>query len=252
MKLAAMQPYFFPYIGYFQLIKDVDVFILYDRVSYSTGGWFNRNRLLRVNAEPFYIIVPVQNCSVQTLTRDVYLDNKHLWRKQMLKWIENNYRRATYFQEIFPLVEKALSGSEERLSDLNYATLHMVCDFLEISTPIVQEHSGFEQIEHELGSAFSDQDTTSTDTGVDKKTLRIFKICQLFNTKDYINAIGGQALYSQKVFAEHGIDLKFIQTRPYQYTQRASRFFPHLSIIDVLMNCGKEGTQQLLQQYDLV
>lgn len=247
MKLAAMQSYFFPYLGYFQLIAAADVFILYDHVAYIRHGWVNRNRLLRVNSAPFFFVVPISKHPQQTPIRQIYIENTRAWRKHLCKLIESNYRRATFFEQVYPLVKQALNGREERLSDLNEATLRLVCNFLEITTPLIREHPAFEQIETELQAT-----SPEANAPLERKTLRILKICHQFHANEYLNAIGGQTLYHRQNFAPNGIALKFIQTRPYQYSQRAQQFFPHLSILDVLMNCGKQGTQHLLQQYDLI
>jgi hypothetical protein len=248
IRLAAMQSYFFPYVGYFQLIAAVDTFILYDYVAYIRRGWVNRNRLLRVGQEPFFVTVPVCHQALQASAREICIDNSRPWRQQMRKCVESNYRRAAFFDEVYPLVEQVLGGGEERLSALNFAAVRGVCDLLGLTTRLVTEHPGFAQVERELIEEGAD----STRSDPDRRTMRVIKLSRLFDAPVYINPIGGVALYDKAVFAGHGVTLRFVQTRPYSYVQRAPRFFPHLSILDVLMNCGREGTRRLLREYDLI
>ena len=254
MKLAAMQPYFFPYLGYFQLISAVDKFILYDRLNYIRQGWVNRNRILPVHGHPTYLVVPLKNQSVYSKISDILIDNRTNWRRKTCRQIEMNYRKSFFFDQVFPLVEETLAGKEDHLTGLNGATTRAVCDFLEIPTEIVTDVSGYKALEIELEKSDSAliASYVRQQQLADIKTIRVLEICKKENAATYINAIGGQALYDKNVFARNGIELYFIQSQPYTYQQRSKEFFPNLSILDVLMNCGKAGTQQLLNDYELI
>lgn len=254
MKLAANQPYFFPYLGYFQLIRAADEFILYDQVDYIRHGWVNRNRLLPVNGRPAYFIAPIQSRAGGGRIRDIRIDNSGGWFKRTLKQIEVNYRRAPHFREIFPRLEEFFTGREGSLAALNGAAVRAVCACLEMKTKIVADTAPFDALEVELGRPESDlrQSYRERLQVTDPKTIRILEICRRERADTYINPIGGRALYDRGVFERNGIRLFFIQTRPVRYPQRTSGFFPDLSIVDVLMNCGKDGTRDLLDQYDLI
>ena len=254
MKLAVFQPYFFPYLAYFQLISAVDKFILYDCLNYIRQGWVNRNRLLLVNGQPVYFVVPIKAQSSYSKICDILIDNQTNWRRKTCKQIEMNYRRSPFFEEVYPFVEKALTGKEDRLTDLNGATIRAVCAFLEIPTEIVTSDSEYEALEIELGKSESDAKTfyLRQQQLDDIKTIRVLEICRKEGAETYINASGGRNLYDKQVFARSGINLLFVRSLPYTYRQRSKEFFPDLSILDVLMNCGKMGTRQLLRNYELI
>ena len=254
MKLAAMQPYFFPYLGYFQLISAVDKIILYDHLNYIRQGWINRNRILLVNCQQVYLLAPIKaQCSYSKI-RDILIDNQTNWRRRNCKQIEMNYRRSPFFEEVYPFVELALAGSEEYLTTLNEVAIRAVCSFLEIPTEIVTSGSEYEALEVELGKSTSEIKTfyLRKQQLNDIKTIRVLEICKKEGAETYINAIGGRGLYDKQVFANSGIDLFFVHSLSYSYRQRSKDFYPDLSILDVLMNCGKAGAQQLLKNYELV
>ncbi len=254
MKLAAMQPYFLPYLGYFQLIRSVDRFIIYDRVDYIRHGWINRNRYLPVNGEPRYFIVPIRGKQSGARICDITIDNREPWQFRLQRLIEMNYRRSPFFSEIFPLIESILNRSQDQISTLNSETLRMICAYLEIETELLVSGDEFEDLESDLGFTgemlpeYVKPDSASGNL----RTLRILDICKLQGANIYVNAIGGRSLYDKKTFEQNGIHLLFVHSHPYIYRQNAARFFPDLSILDVLMNCGKQQTQKLLNNYELI
>lgn len=252
MKLAIMQPYFFPYLGYFQLIHSVDRFIMYDNLNYIKRGWISRNRIL-INGAPAPILVPVKARSSYAKIRDIRIDNAVEWRRKTLRLLEH-YGRAPFFDEIFPLVERSISSQTESLAELNKSSIKLICQYLQIRTEIVTDASNYDPLEHDL--AASDSETHARYLGTqglsDTKTIRVLCICKAEGATTFINAIGGQALYDKQVFARNGFGLFFVQTLPYSYQQKSPEFYPSMSIIDVLMNCGRDGTQQLLRNCELV
>ncbi len=250
MKLAIMQPYFFPYIGYFQLIKAVDKFVLYDNLNFINRGWVNRNRLLEVNKKPLYVTVPLKQKSSFQKIKEVEIDNTQKWQKKLLKLLYYNYRRSHYYEETYLLIEKILKDkeAETKLSKLNAFLIMSLCSYLDIKTDFNYDIQGYEKIEKEISSIGKE----SPAPNYSRMTARIIKICRLENAKVYVNAIGGVELYSKAAFAEEGIDLYFLNTLPFTYKQNANGFFKHLSIIDVLMNCGREETKRMLANCELV
>lgn len=255
MKLAIMQPYFFPYIGYYQAIAAVDKFILYDEVSYIKKGWINKNRILIVNREPFHLIIPVKERSSYRKIKDIELTPDKTWRKNILNIIYFNYKKAPFFEDIYPLIEQVINSDTEYLSDFNAKTIIDVSNYLDIPTEIITNTNKFKDLEDSLSQPEEEITELFPLTRIDapiRKIIRVLEICREEGATEYINAIGGQALYNKDEFAEHGIKLSFVKTNNIIYCQQSNVFHPNLSIIDVLFNCGKDGTNQLIKNYELI
>lgn len=233
MKLAIMQPYFFPYIGYFQLINAVDAFVIYDNIQFTKKGWINRNRIL-ANGKDEYITLPLKkdsdflNVDERKLAETFSVDHIKLLRK-----ITESYRKAPQFAAVFPLVESIIINKDENLFQFIYQSLQATCKFLDITTQFMV--SSTIPIDHELKS----QD-------------KVIAICKALGATEYINPIGGEALYSKEVFEQNDITLDFIKSGAFEYPQFAAAFVPWLSIIDVLMFNSKETIKQYLQSYTII
>ena len=244
MKLAIMQPYFMPYIGYFQTMAAVDKYLLYDKVAFIKKGWINRNRIYIQNVGTQFITIPLKNKSSFTNISDVQIDNTTDWRSKMLNLIYYNYKRSLFFDVVYPLMENSIKQSSELISEYNFVVLNQIATFLDINTPIeLCTDPMYDGIEEQL---------VKYDDSLLRKYDRIKFICQANNADNYINPIGGQTLYDKQMFAQEGITLSFVQTQVVSYPQFAPEFIPNLSIIDVLMHNGKEGTKQLLKTYTLI
>lgn len=214
MKVAIMQPYFLPYVGYFQLLAAADVFVVYDNIKYTKKGWINRNRLLQ-NGKDVTFSVPLKSASDSLLVcqREVAADFD---RDKLLNQIQGAYRRAPFFAQTFPLVEKIVRHQEVGLFDFLYQAIVAVRDHLGISTEI--RISSDIAIDHDL-----------------KNQDKVLALCAELGASTYVNAIGGMELYSREAFRERGIDLKFIRSLPFSYPQFGEPFVPWLSIVDVMM-----------------
>lgn len=214
MKLAIMQPYFFPYIGYFQLIAATDVFIVYDNIKYTKKGWINRNRMLR-NGKDVMFSLPLKNGSdaLDVCERELATDfNRH----KFLNQFQEKYRRAPYFAQTFPLIESVVHHEDTNLFRFLHNAIVKTCAHLGIATEI--RVSSDIAIDHSL-----------------KNQDKVLALCEAVGASTYINAVGGQALYSQEAFLARGIELEFIQSKPFEYPQFGETFVPWLSIIDVMM-----------------
>jgi len=231
MKLGIMQPYFLPYIGYFQLIKAVDKFIVYDNIQYIKNGWINRNRFLQ-NGKDNYFTLPLKKDSnfLDVNDRFIAIDFD---KKKLCNQIKASYVKAPFFQSVFPLFEEILFCSHENLFEYVYASLLRICAYLEIKTEILISSSI--SIDHTL-----------------KSENKVLAICQALSATEYINAIGGMELYSKERFAENNIKLSFLKTQPIEYKQFNNIFVPYLSILDVLMFNSVEQTNELLMHYELI
>jgi hypothetical protein len=231
MKVAIMQPYMLPYLGYFQLIAAVDMFIVYDNIEYTKKGWINRNRICR-NGEAVTFTVPLKGASdhLNVCERELAADFKP---GKLLNQIKGAYQRAPHFAQVFPLTERIVGFAENNLFRFLHHSIRATCEFLDIRTEI--RVSSSIDIDHAL-----------------KKQSKVLALCRAVGGRTYVNASGGMDLYSREDFQSHGIDLKFIRSKPFEYKQFGSAFVPMLSIIDVLMFNSIEDVRNCISRnYEL-
>jgi hypothetical protein len=229
--LAVMQPYLLPYIGYWQLLAAVDCFVVYDNIEYAKKGWINRNRFLRNGADAFFT-VPLKGASDFLDVRDRSIADS-FDPGALLQRLASAYRKAPSFATVFPLIEAIIGAEPRNLFDYLYHSIVATAAYLEIRTPIVVSS------------------TVAIDHGL-KAERKVLALCQALGAARYVNAIGGRALYSVQAFAEQGIELKFIQSRPIVYPQFDRPFVPGLSIVDVMMFNSKDVVRAMLGECDLV
>jgi len=247
MKLGIMQAYFFPYIGYFQLINAVDKFIFYNLVTFRKNSWINRNRILARNAgEPFILVIPVQSKSSNKKISEIQLDSERSWKAPLLKTIYFAYKNARFFDETFPVLEKFIQTPAQSIHEYNATILRGICAHLGIQTKIVSDNQSYREIERELNQIYCDS-IEQPDNLPEKKTMRIVRICRQEGAATYFNPINGAALYQKAEFQKYGIDLTFVERGNVLYQQFYAEFTPDLSIIDVLMHAGREQTIELLK-----
>lgn len=231
MKIGIMQPYFFPYIGYFQLIQAVDRFIVYDNIQYTKKGWINRNRILQ-NGKDVLISIPLKKDSdfLDVKDREISADFR---KDKLLNQIREAYRRAPYFEQAFPVIEQIVQHDDTNLFRFIHNSIVRTCEYLKIGTEIVI--SSNVPIDHSL-----------------KNQDKVLALCEAVGATTYVNAIGGMELYSKETFWENGIELKFIKSQPLEYPQFGNEFVPWLSIIDVMMFNSREVINELLGLYMLI
>ena len=229
MKLGIMQPYFMPYIGYWQLMAAVDTYVVYDDVNYIKGGWVSRNNIL-LNGQKHMFTITLNGASPNKLFNEITIKDDF---KKFSRLIESAYRKAPYYVEITALLEKIYSYEDKSLGAFMMNSFQVVLDYLEIDTKLV------------LSSTIVKDNALR---GKDK----VKHICHLLGADTYYNAIGGQELYDKEDFKVYGINLHFVQTNLVPYAQLGNEFVPGLSIMDVLMYNGKEGTKKLLKEYSLI
>jgi len=223
-----MQPYLFPYIGYFQLISAVDEFIIYDNIQFTKKGWINRNRIL-VNGLDAYITLPLKKDSDFLDIKDRYLsDEWPVERKKLLNRITESYRKTPQFTTVYPLIEKIILSEEKKLFHFILNSLKVINEYLEIRTPLIV--SSTIPIDHNL-----------------KAEKKVMAICQARHADTYINPIGGIELYNKEEFKNEGINLQFLKADNIIYPQLKNEFVPFLSIVDVMMFNTKEEIQHYLR-----
>ena len=228
MRLAIMQPYFMPYIGYFQLINSVDEFVVYDNIEFTKKGWINRNRIL-VNGNDLTITLPLKKDSdylniVERRLADTWVSEK----KKMLNKIAESYRRAPFFESAFEVIERCILFEEDNLFNFIYHSIKLVNEYLDILTRTMVSSTLL--IDHSL-----------------RAEKKIIEICKSLHANNYINPIGGSELYSKDIFKKEGIELQFLKSGDISYQQFNNKFIPWLSIIDVMMFNPKAEIKKFLQ-----
>ncbi len=230
MKLGIMQPYFLPYIGYFQLINAVDEYVIYDDVNYIKRGWINRNKML-LNGNDFLFTINLVDASQNKLINEVELSDN---QPKLLKTIEAAYKKAPFFSDVFPMIDEIVCYENKNLAKYTANSVIKVCKYLEMNTKFI-----FSSDIKEKNNSLKCQE-------------KIIEICNILQAKQYINAIGGMELYDRALFERIGIDLHFLKPKPIEYKQFGHPFVCNLSILDVLMFNSVEQIRTFLLQYELV
>ena len=232
-KVAIMQPYFLPYIGYFHLINSVDEFVIYDNIQYTKKGWINRNRIL-VNGGDKIITLPIKKDSDYLDVSDRYLaDSWEQDRKKLLNIIKQNYQKAPHFSDIYSIIQDCIMVPEINLFKFILNSLNKLNLYLDINTKITA--SSTLNIDHTL-----------------KSQSKVIAICKNLNASTYINAIGGQDLYNVQDFKNEGLDLKFVKSPPLNYKQYKNEFVPWLSVLDVVMFNKRQDIIDYTNKYTLI
>ena len=229
MKVAIMQPYLFPYLGYYQLAAAVDHWVFYDDVMFIKKGYINRNSLL-VNGTAYRFSVPIRD---QSQFRPINEHHAIPPFDGILKTISQAYAKAPSFSCIFPMIQSVLDGRETSIARIAGASLHAVFDYLGIPLQATwsSEIPGHQHL---------------------KGQDRILSICKSLEASEYVNPIGGLELYDEDTFTTRGIGLRFHRMRPVFYPQGCHPFVPNLSMIDVLMHNDRDGVMLLLRECDLI
>ena len=233
MKLGIMQPYIFPYIGYFQLLNAVDRFVVYDDVTFIKQGWINRNKILLNGAEHVFT-VPLKNASSfitigKTEINNVLYSN---WANKFLKTIGQAYSKAPHFHKVFELLNSVMNGKHDIISELATSSIVATCNYLGVEAEFVETATGYAN-------------------GELKAKDRVIDICKKEKADIYINPIGGRELYSRDDFEKSGLLLNFIRSKNITYRQLGNEFVPWLSVIDVMMFNAPEVISGFLNEYEL-
>ena len=232
MKLAIMQPYFLPYIGYFQLIAAVDMFVVYDNIKYTKKGWFNRNRMLQNGTDAMFSL-PLKKDSdaLNVVQRELAVNFE---RDKLLKQFRGAYASAPNFAHTWPVLERIVNCEESNLFRYINRSIGELCAHLDIRTEI----------------------RISSDVPIDhskKSQDKVLAICRALGASRYLNPIGGLELYDRGTFLQHGIELQFFRSTPMEYTQLGMPFVPGLSMIDVMMLNAPDKVRAMVREgYELV
>lgn len=231
-KVGVMQPYFFPYIGYWQLMNAVDKYVIYDDVNYINRGWIHRNRIL-VNGQPKYYNLPMLGASQNKLINQIVVNNDEKEINRNLSIIRDAYSRAPYYKTVQPILEKIITCKEENVAKYIGYSFEVLCEYLGINTELIMSSSLNKNCKL-------------------KGQEKIIDICKILEADEYYNAIGGQELYSHEEFEKVEMRLHFLKTDEIVYPQFQNEFQSNLSIIDVMMFNSSDEISDMLKRYTLV
>lgn len=231
MNLAIMQPYFFPYIGYFQLMNHVDEWIIFDDIQFIDKGWVNRNRILHPNIEKAwqYVTVPLSKRGQFSHINEIEISPNHQWIDNIIGKL-TTYKKAPHYNETLDFIYECLSGKDEKLSIMLEKTLSKTAKHIGIHTPIFSQSSqswDLPEISHPGQWAL--------------------EISKIKKAKKYINLYGGSKIFNQDEFDKEKITLQFLKPVLNPYPQYRKTFTEGLSIIDVMMWNDKKIIQQMLK-----
>ena len=232
MKIGIMQPYFFPYIGYFQLLNMVDKYLVFDDGQYAKNKWAYRNKIL-INGAPGYFRVTLLKANPAQQFNEIRISNDIKEKSKKIRTLDLAYKKAPHYSEVMPMLEQFLIADYDNLSEYNVASNKLVCDYLGIKTEIL------------LSSELNTKKKK-------KKQYSIFDECRTLGGDEYINSIGGMELYDFEEFRENGIELAFLKSDDITYPQFGNEFVPDLSIIDVMMFNSVPEIQDMLNRYTLI
>lgn len=222
--LAVMQPYLFPYLGYYQLVNRVETFVFLDDVNFIKRGFINRNQI-RVNNAAFRFVLPVAEISQNRRISDHYFS---IEVESLIKTVSQAYRRAPYYSSVMPIVEGVICQEDRSVSRLTANSIRAVFDYLQIEKRFM----------------FSSDLRVGNER---KGQARIIDICNALGAKRYSNAIGGINLYHREEFSRYGIELEFVRMKNLSYRAPKFPYMHGLSIIDVLMLCSISEIRDLLE-----
>ena len=226
-KISVMQPYFFPYLGYWQLLHEVDTFICFDDVNFINKGWINRNKII-MNGQETMITLNLSKASQNKKINEIDIFGNN---ESMLKTIDLSYRRSLNYLLLMPILEGILRFEEKNLAIFLANSIHKISALLKINTTIISSS--------EFGLPFSGKE-------------KIIPMCKVQNGAHYVNPIGGIDLYKHDEFNAHGLRLSFLQSDILPYSQNSKLFISKISIIDFLMNVAEENWTKHLNSYRLI
>lgn len=233
MKVGIMQPYLFPYIGYWQLIYAVDRFVILDDVNYIMRGYINRNRIL-LNGKPYQFTIPIKKASQNRLIMDTELNFEEKEKKKFLMTLSSAYKKAPMYGKVMPLLEEIVLNPREDLTDYIQHSIEVIMEYMEIKRGLYRSS----QIEKD--NTLHAQD-------------RIIEISKKMQADTYINPCGGRKLYRHEAFEHQGMELRFLDvcTDEIVYSQGIAEFEPNLSIIDVMMWNDITKIKDFLQKHQI-
>lgn len=233
-KIGIMQPYFLPYIGYFQLMAMVDKFVIYDNIEFSKASWIRRNRMLQNGRDAYFILPLKKDSDFLDVDQRYLIDEFKIEAEKLLRRIEANYSKSPFFKDFFPIIKKIIYYQERNLFDYILHSVKVIKEYLAIDTSI--------QIFSHLGDEFRAL----------KAQDKVITACKKLKATHYINSIGGIELYKPAEFQKENIKLLFYRPQQFEYPQFDNKFIPFLSILDVCMFNSREQVGEFLNSYEII
>jgi len=235
MILAAMQPYFFPYLGYFGLIKHSDRFLIGDNVQFIKGGWISRNRVLKQQEGWQYILVPLARHPLTTAIRDVKICTNEPWQPKIFNLLMHYKRKAPHYGDVIRFLERVLFYPTDSISELNAHLLAETCSYIGIPFKAI---------------TFDDLDFAIEDVNAPDEWA--LNICKVIGADTYINPPGGMEFYDRGKYKQAGLSLKFLKVNLRPYDQKREPFEAGLSILDVMMFNTPEQIRCMLDDCEML
>jgi hypothetical protein len=233
MKIGIMQPYFLPYLGYFQLMSACDNFVVYDNIKFTKKGWIHRNRMLLNGKDELFGIPLKSDSDFLNVDERIIGDNFEKEKGKILGQLRSTYSKAVYYSVAYPVIEDIFNNEERNLFLFILNSIVKIKEYLGIATTLTI--SSEVEIDHSL-----------------KGKYKVIELCKKLGGTTYINPIGGIELYNKDEFMNKGITLQFHKMRPVVYPQLSNTFIPALSILDVMMFNDKAAIGRYLFEYDLL
>lgn len=228
-----MQPYFLPYLGYWQLMGCVDKFVIYDDIQFTKKGWIHRNRYMNNGSDQMFTLPLKKDSDFLDVAERRLSDSWEDEKGKLKRKIEGAYKKSSNFHEAMPIFEACIDSKEVNLFKFIFGSIRTVRQFLDINAELLvsSELGDFKQL---------------------KGQERVLEICKTLGATEYVNPIGGYELYNKKVFSERGVDLKFHRIGDVYYDQGKNNYIPNLSVLDMLMFVGVEGVKGQLKNFELI
>lgn len=233
MKIGIMQPYFLPYLGYFQIMKACDKYVVYNNIKFTKKGWIHRNRMLLNGKDAMFSLPLKSDSDFLNIDQRSLAEGFEKERNKILGQIKSAYGKAPQFKTVYPIIESIFNYTDVNLFGYIFNSINTIKDYLQIDTPLVVSSSI--DMDHELKSKF-----------------RVMEIVKRLGGDTYINPIGGMELYDKQEFADNGIALHFHKMQSVVYPQFNNEFLPYLSILDLMMFVERETLVGYLDRFDLV
>lgn len=232
MRIAIMQPYLFPYLGYFSLIKHTDHFVFFDTPQYIRKGWINRNRILGCNETVIYFVVPIVKTARETAIKDVKISYCNDWKQKITGQLSIYKNKAPFYNQVLELVEAVLSQGYQYISELAISSVIETCRYLQID----MKYDIFSKMDLQIPKV----------TAPDEWALYI---TMAMGYQTYINPPGGKNFFHVEKYKNAGVDIGFLTQQLKKYNQRTKEFLPGLSIIDVMMFCSPREINAMMESY---
>jgi hypothetical protein len=219
MRVGIIQSCYIPWRGYFDFIKSVDLFIIFDDIQYTLRDWRNRNRI-KTRSGLKWLTVPVIHISRDQLIENTVIDYTQTWQRSHRNQFQDNYRHAPFNADAMTIFESAYNAKDDTISRLNVRFIKIINEYLDIKTPM------------KMSSEFKV-------TG--SKTSRLINLLSAVGAKTYLSGPSADDYLDKESFRYAGIRLEYKSYDYLPYSQQWGVFAGNVSVLDLIANCGPES-----------